>query len=248
MKRVLVTCFLSIVILVSFSFVWLKTQAAGPEDNYFNRELRVKLAARSWLRQLLGLHGYGDARADYLGGKYRKILIEVDVMNSLSARYEALDLLADRMAQATGKDVSYIISDKNIPYERAASDPVIKRLTARYRNRQSAGDTAVLYVLYASRGDEESLLGLTFEENAVVLFAETLAEFVGRNLSVAAAYETSTILHEAGHQLGLDHNGEEACLMNEHADQAHVPREDPDEVITDFCDYEKRLLSNFRDQ
>lgn len=243
MKKLLVICFLFIVIGLSLSFSWVKIQASGPDDNYFNRELRSRFTAVPFFRHVLSLHYDGDARADYLGGKYKKIVIEVDTMQDIGARYEALDLLRDRVRQITGKPTSYIISDNNILYEREVDETGIEKLVKQYRNRESSDDTAVLYLLYASSSaDQPDLLGLTYQEYGIILFYNALQDFTDENPKVLVNYEASTALHEFGHQIGLPHNERQNCLMNKSAEMAHIPREIPEDVITDFCEHEKNAI------
>jgi predicted Zn-dependent protease len=52
----------------------------------------------------------------------------------------------------------------------------------------------------------------------------------------------SLLLHEFGHQLGLDHNSTQGCLMNaqtEFSDRGKLLEE-----IDDFCDHEKNQIKN----
>ena len=68
--------------------------------------------------------------------------------------------------------------------------------------------------------------------------------FTRENPDILPYYEESTALHEFGHQLGLPHNAEPNCLMNEHADEARALREKTSDVITDFCAFELRQIRN----
>ncbi len=245
MNRLLVVGLLLLIIVAAFGFVVLKSQANGSEDNYFNQELRARFAAYPLLRSILNLRYDGDARADYLGDSFEKIVIEVDSMENIDVHYESLDLLQDRVKEITGKQTVYVISDSNIPYTQTVDDAALADLTLKYRNRKSGGDAAALYVLYVSREDSKpDLLGSTHEEYGIVLFYDTVADFTKGNTSVLRSYEGSTLLHEFGHQIGLPHNSDEGCLMNETADQGQVLYEDAGEVVTDFCEYElNQILS-----
>lgn len=248
MKKLSVIVLLLSVILLSFSFVILKSAANGSDENYFNRHLRPYFAATPWLREVLNLHFDGDSAQDYLGQDYEKILIEVDIMDAVAARIDVLDKFKGKIQEVTGKPTSYIISDRNVRYDRELGQEQIRTIAAKHRDHKSHKDTAAIYMLYGSRSaDRESLLGQTYQEYGIIVFAETMAERTGDDYAVQVAFEFSTALHEFGHQLGLPHNTEPGCLMN---DQAGI-REGynrSDEIITDFCEYEKRLLSNFRDK
>lgn len=245
MKRIrksIVVFVLLLVITLSFAFVWAKIQAQGAEDNLFNREWRDDFAAIPWLRQALGLHFDGDGKADYLGKHYQKILIEVDTMKDLGITLESLKLLTEKIQGVTGKPTSYLISDREILYDRELSGAEIENLVSLHRTHYNTGDTATIYLLYASRDqDRPTLLGATYQEYGIVLYGDALRDFTQDNLDLLTNYEASTALHEFGHQLGLGHNNDPGCLMNERVD-SDPSWQHPEDVILGFCDYEKKLI------
>lgn len=243
MKKFLVIVALLLIIVFSFGFAWLKIQARGPETNDFNQRWRARFARSAWLRNSLGLHWDGDARTDYLGSGYKKILVEADIMDTEGVYLGALDTLTQKIQEATGKPTTYLISDRHIPYQREVSDGDIKKITKQNRTHKNTSDTATLYLLYLSRDAETaSLLGKTFEEYGLVLFGDSLADFTQNSSDTEARYQESTALHEFGHQLGLPHDAEPGCLMQEKAETNDQVQVRPEEVITDFCDLEKSLI------
>jgi hypothetical protein len=243
MKRTLVIVFLLSVIVLSFGFVWLKNEARGPQTDYFNQHLRAWFDKYQPLRQILSLHYDGDGQTDYLGRHYKKILIEVDLMTALDTRLDALDNLAKHIQEVTGKPTSYIISDRDISYERTLTDEQIQAIPRQYQTFFTSGDTAVVYLMYLSRDkDHPSLLGLTYQEYGIVLFGDALRDLTDENSNLLSSYEESTSLHEFGHQLGLQHNIQTGCLMNEFVELGDVKHQRPPDVITDFCDLEKNLI------
>lgn len=245
MKKLTIIAVLLGFIILSFAFVWMKSASLGPVNNFFNRNLRLKLARSPELRSVLSLHFDGDGSTDYLGRRYEKIFIEADVMDTVAAYLPALDKLAKNIERATGKPTSYVVSDKKIPYDRALSDGDIAKLVRRYRSHRNSGESASLYLFFGSRYEREpSLMGSTFEEYGLVIFGETVSEFGSDDSEALINYQASTALHEFGHQLGLPHNDRPDCLMNE-AVESQKLWERAEDIITDFCEYEKTLLRKY---
>ena len=243
MKNPLTILTLVGLIVLTFSFSGIKILANGSPDNYFNQNWRSGFSKHPWLRQLLALQSYGDARADYLGDGSSKILIEVDSMSGLRMTHEALDLLSKRIQSVTGKETTYVISDISIPYSEVISKDELDAFSGFYRDFDEGAASSV-HLLYLSKDSEsKTQIGKTFQEYGIVLYGDSLRDFTKGFPKTLSNYEASTALHEFGHLLGLEHNGQKKCLMTENAEVANFPKKNPDLVLTDFCEYEKELIS-----
>jgi hypothetical protein len=247
MKKAFLAAFLLVVIIISFSFAILRIQANGSENNFFNSKYRETFAKNEILRKILGLHFDGDGRSDYLGKKYSKIHIEVDEMAGLSIPTDSLDTLVERMKAATGKDVSYTLDDSAIPYSDYLSEEQISEVVALYRDEKNTSDTASVYLLYMSQEyNLRDRLGLTFQEYGIVLFDLPLVLFSDSSLLNLKINVESTALHEFGHQIGLPHNNERACLMQSTVDSPPGGQDNFETTVTDFCAYEKNLIESIK--
>jgi predicted Zn-dependent protease len=243
MAKTLKVFFLLIVILLSFAFVILKILANGSPDNFFNSSFRKDFAKIHALRQILGLHFDGDGLSDYLGPKNSKISIEVDSMDGLEVPIPSLELLSKRISSATGKSVSYYISDTKIPFQASVNQTQISQIADKYQNYITKLGSAFIYLLYANQMEGETeRLGSTYKEFGVVIFAGTIRDFAGNNPEILNNYIESTSLHEFGHQIGLNHNDQSGCLMNASVEEA--PVQSNPQIVTDFCDYEKNLIKS----
>ncbi len=247
MIRFLFSIILLAVIVSSFAFVTLKLLANGPEGNFFNEKYRAIFAEQPTVRKILGLHFDGDAKADYLGNRYNKIVIEVDEMVDLDIPSEALDIVETKIEDLTGKDVIIVRSGK-IAFTESVNPDNIKSLTDINRNYIYTKDTAKLYVMYLSRleGVNDSNIGSTNEEYGIIVYDSVIQDLTSGNPAVLSQYIASTILHEFGHQLGLPHNNEKNCLMNDKVEEGDVLRENSGDVIVDFCKYEKDLINQLK--
>jgi len=245
MKKFLTILFLLLVIIISFGFVFLRLEAQGGNNNYFNTHWRTVFARHELMRAMLGLHFDGDARADYLGKSYGNIVVEVDSMENSGLDNDSLDQLSQKISKATGKIVTLDVSDQDIPYQASVTEQDIGKLVKQYRNHKKDEFGASFYVLILSQEEgSPKLLGLTHEEYGAVLFSDAIKNFSSNRLLITKAYEVSTLLHEFGHQLGLSHNQEKDCLMTEHAEQDHTAKDDTTEIVSDFCEMEKQQIVN----
>lgn len=244
MKKI-ITLFLLLLILAIIIFFILRFGLASTEDNFFNKNFRSFFAKYPIARYILALHFDGDAKTDYLGNKFGKILIEVDTMDGMEISTHALDILKEKIQAVTKKPVEYIESDSIIPYKETVTDQDLQKLHTLYRNYYIKNNEAILYLLVVSLdADKSTYMGSTLNEDGLVLYRDQIKIFTQDSPSTLSNYEESTILHEFGHQIGLPHNNEPKCLMNESAEMAHVAQERPIDVVVDFCDYEKELINN----
>lgn len=233
---------LLVFILLCGAFIYAKSGSIGSEDDYFNTHYRLKLDRYAFMRQVLALHSYGDARADYLGTRYGKILIEVDILKGVDIDQNVLTRFTSKVSDITGKPTSYFISDTNLPYSNLNESDVSK-IAGSYRNAFSK-DAANLYVLLADTSKEDGKqLGSTQEEYGIVLYDRAIRDFTADSSATYESYAFSTLLHEFGHQLGLEHNDQPGCLMNAKAETNDQPRLFADQVVTDFCPFEKQEIA-----
>lgn len=248
MKNKLIITGLLAVIIVTFGFVGLKLQAAGPDDNYFNQHLRSGFARYPLFRQILGLHYDGDAAADYLSGRYDRVAISIAAEAGVELAPKVLRDFADKLTEITGKKISYGVSPTQIPTaDVAAKTPL--QLEVGYRKLHSESRTATLFLLLLDSDPQTpDLLGSTLGEDGIILYVGALKDFTSRFPRTESKYEFSTLLHEFGHQLGLAHNNFENCLMNEHAEHGESFIELPSDVLVDFCQREYGQILKIREQ
>lgn len=231
-----------VIILLSGSLIVFNFGSLGKEDNWFNKNYRLKLAQYPILRYVIGLHYDGDGRSDYLGSRFDKIVVEIDSLEGITPNTQALEDLVSRIKDVTGKETNYLISNSDIPAFEFDSEEVGSFID-RLRVHSSSSGAASVYVLYAGvNKDEPTLLGQTFKEYGIIVYSQALDNFVSQNPATKKLYESSTILHEFGHQLGLGHNDKANCLMNESAEYNHKARFRAEGVIMDFCPLELQQI------
>jgi len=242
MKKALTIIVLIIIIAATSSYIYLKYSSLGDSSNYFNTNLRYELARYPTARNVLGLHSAGDARSDYLGPQYKKISIDVIMTDGLYMDDTIMKELSARITEATGKPTSYFFRPEKMPYQPAVSlaDLDIQLKKEAY---DGGSDTAMLYLFVADQNkDASNSVGYTIDNNGIALFESDISQNYSRNDNLDAfdQYVVSVLLHEFGHQIGLEHNNVPNCIMNPSLELSDVER--PANIVTDFCDYEKDLI------
>lgn len=238
MKKFFIISILLAVIALSSVFAYLKIAANGPEDNNFNKYWRESFARFPKIRHILNLHYDGDAKADYLGTNYSKIIVNINSFKSLEVDKNVFEYFAEQAEKLTGKSARIVYSDAAVIYRPAVSFEDLKNAPDFWKSSANDSDATMINILIASKDSGDATkLGATFEENGIVLYLDTLKNVKNFEPDALDNYALGVLLHEFGHQIGLEHNNFEDCLMNPAAE--FNLKALTDHPITDFCDWEK---------
>ncbi|GIW73193.1 MAG: hypothetical protein KatS3mg102_2735 [Planctomycetota bacterium] len=170
--------------------------------------------------------GVGKAGAELLGAWPRThLLVEIDVQQDGSSAdwspsAEALAKLGTRLGERLFKPGGITILQPSTfaASDRSWTEDEVRATAFAQRNLHSRGNTAVLHllVLAGEFAPNEAVIGLTFASTHIALFEERLRD-ASSPLTLETA-EAATLVHEAGHVLGLVNLTAGMC----------VPHEDPD--------------------
>lgn len=221
MKNKVLASFLLVIIILSFGFSALRLLAQGSEDNFFNREYRQKFAEYKFLRKIFALNHYGDAKSDYLDPEMKEIVFTIDQQVGTAPHEGVIALVKTRIANFLGKEVLFIAGKQFKP---------------------NKNQVVVKLMILKTDPEYPDTLGSTKGSDTILVYYEALLNFTRVSPETLDVYTASTILHEFAHLLGLEHNNEKDCLMNEHTEPDHIAKPNRNEIITDFCDYEKDLI------
>ena len=212
---------LLITIVVFGSFAIFRYYANnGDEENWFNKKYRDKFSQNLLWRNLLYLNWDGDSKSDYLlNDKYKKIVIEFDRLESCQIDDDTLKEFIELVDQYTYKDEGSMLIESDIVPDNGSSysfDDIVS-FSKYYRNKNTGDDTATLYIMcLSSSKDHPTNIGITHGSDAIVIFDQALTDTVGRKGGLEKSLlQLSTMLHELGHQLGLEHISKTNCVMNE---------------------------------
>ncbi len=235
--------------LIGLSFLVIRYFAnSSAQDNWFNNNWREKFARSTILRTVFNLRWDGDAKTDYLlNNTYTNILIEVDRQEDCSINPEVWDGVISEMKCVTKKTGEITVEESDtIPLARESyTSEQTRGMANRYRNNKTKGDTALLHIVCLNTyAEAPSNIGLTVYENGIVLFWNALKRVAGSNTIALNKFISSTILHEFGHQLGVDHIEAPFCLMN--AEVESPPLDRPVYIQTTYCDEEIAAIEEIK--
>lgn len=244
MKKIITIFFLLLVIFLIASFIYLKTSAQDLGSNFFNDNWRYEFARHPMARKILGLHFDGDAKYDYLGPRYSNITIKIIPMKGLSINNRAAESFSQKVQATTGKPTKYLVYPDIAFSLTSYREDLEKQLPEDSTVLPSQG--AIIYLIVASqKKDDSNLLASTLKENGIVLFESTLENDMRSDTSQKFdEYLAGLLLHEFGHQIGLNHNAFLECLMNEKTEFS-----DSGSLIDmkdDFCEFEKEEIKKMK--
>jgi hypothetical protein len=167
-------------------------------------------------------------------------VVAVFAMDKYGADKDSLDQFIHKVAEVTGKPTSYKFIKTDIPFENYSEINTLQEYldNRKYKNEK---DEAVLSLIIASQlKNSENQIGSTLGENGIILFQGTLNKYMINERDDVTSNASAVLLHEFGHQLGLNHNNNYGCLMNESSEFTQEGRSS--DIVSDFCDFEKNEI------
>lgn len=228
-------------------FVYLKIQVMGSPNSGFNQTTRFKLGQHPVLRTILGLHNSGDARSEYFAGR-GPIAIEWFKPLEEDVDKAVLQKFADAVTKYTGRPT--VVNLAGGAGDSTTELANLKSFVLKAAGSKPTGSSLLMVVFaknYSPQPPQE--LSTTFQESGIVLSLDAHDNFLGSYNQNLDNYLLSSLLHEFGHQIGLGHNQDPACVMNEHAGIDGRPLEfygktDPQ----DFCPTEVDQINRLKAQ
>lgn len=167
---------------------------------------------------------FGASASDFLSARrFTSLIVEVQYMEGFKPDEAALHNLRSFLQSTLHKPEGIVFRQTMIP---AVADTVVDNDAVRYiqkehrsilpRNGQMA-----LYILYTNgRYENPNVLGHAFNNTCIVMYGKTIKQHEqALSFPTQTTLETTVLLHEMGHLLGLLEKGK--AMEIDHEDTAH---------------------------
>lgn len=171
--------------------------------------------------------GVGDSAGDLLAGdSYTELTIEIDYVDGYQPSQTAIDNLRSFLENRLNKPggVSIILDDEiDSPGIDSVTVNDAYDLEKEHRDIFTSGNTLAAYFLYMDGSYESgNVLGAAYFNTSMVILKETIDSNTGGfGQPATSTVESSVLMHEFGHIMGLVDNGTPA--VQDHVDEENGP-------------------------
>ncbi len=145
----------------------------------------------------------GDFYADYLGGDYNSILVEMDYVQGYAPDDQALEHFQEVLERESQKTVNFKVDDAIVTDQDTYSFKDIENLEDRYRDEFRGGNTAVMYFLYLNGSyTTGNVIGVAYHGSSIAIFIEQVRDAASLRID-GRELEQAVLVHETGHLFGL---------------------------------------------
>lgn len=236
--------FLFILLALVYIYFLQQFRNAG-SSNYVNEQLRPLFLQIAMTRWIFFLNDIGDARFDYVSSDKPTILVEVDYQQGKNPDGSLEEWMDKLVGETVRKKVEVEVSEeRKIADAQEFSDRELRELSKVTKDYDSSENRSYLHVLYVSKSsDFPSNTGLALSANELFIFRDGIDGLSDRE-SMRARIEESTIKHEFGHLLGLEHVEWDDCVMSEKVEVYEKRKYQFENIPLDYC---KESLDRLRE-
>lgn len=170
---------------------------------------------------------------------HTRLVFELDAVDGVTPRAEALDYVVDRVGAVVDKpDGLEFVVDSTI--ESRGSDHIwtfeeLQQLAKETLDLNVEEGTAKIHVLYLDGSYESDggvTLGVAWKNKHLAMFSDAIDSSCDRPLvgdRLCRIAESSVLLHEVGHVLGLVNNGID--MVEDHQDDQHGAHDESEDCV-----------------
>lgn len=183
-------------------------------------QVKTNVIKSSGLVKLLNLNNPGDYRYFYRDPDIKSLSVRIVSVNFQESNTEVDRWLKGMINTTVGKNVEINkIYNLHYPNTKLLTDFDLNEI----RNKVISGGSGDLNLIYAgSYSEKESSVGLVIHRDTIFIFKDAIDVLSERGY-VKNVLEKTTIMHEWGHLLGLDHISNSDCIMDESVEVYDTP-------------------------
>ena len=231
-----------LILIIVFNLVYLFFFALFNSQVFLAKSvtLRDEFSKNELLQVAFQLDRLSDAKRDLLVKDLDVIIVPTA---SFSLGSDVSSNIAQKIGEVTGKRVN-VLTDKTFERHEIVdlSQENLENISKSVA--QKAGSKNYLAIILLDKSKETPTnVGMAEGERVIVLFEDRIAE-LSETQTVLDDLKVSTVLHEYGHLIGLEHNNNKGCLMNEKVESpgsnwsADMPQT--------FCSFEKSEIEKLK--
>lgn len=179
------------------------------------KKLKNIITRSNQMVSLFNLNEPGDAKFLYSDLKYAELRVNLvtggEYRTDIKVGNWIEEMIADTVMKKTNIE---IVNELTIPLKSSYTDSDLNDIREKIYGKV-VGSEPVLNIVYLSKyAEKPTSVGLVIHRDTIFIFSERLDELTEKGY-IGQILEKTTIMHEWGHLLGLDHINEKGCIMNE---------------------------------
>lgn len=227
--KIIITLFTAAVFLVLILVFLVKFQ----DNSVFAQKIKTEVLQRPILVELLNLNRPGDARYGYLDPGNSSISVILLYQAGFKHNEKVEIWLKEMILQTLSKNAQINAAELNTIGKGAYSDKDLNEIRESALNR--FGSEYGLYIIYLSEYQQkESNAGITLHRDTIFIFKKALVNLTGQ-ISTLNQLERSTLMHEWGHLLGVEHVSNPKCIMSEFVEVEQISLYRDKDIPTEYC-------------
>lgn len=218
-------------IFLAFGFIALMLGLRfAPPNNALDRLLRPTLIRSSLTSRLFQLDQVGDARYQ-LSTTQTPLAINVWHEAKTIPNPELSRWLEDTIKQTVDRSTIITFHPLKQPIPASVSDAELNEILKTLPLKKSS----TINIIYLPQSQSAPTnAGQAINATTMLMFTQTISSLSER-AHIRDLIEQSTLMHEWGHLLGLDHINQEACIMNERVEVYGNRRFQGTNLPTAYC-------------
>lgn len=229
--RYIKTSFAFIVSFSIISSIFIIYIAKFKSESMLGGLAREKLIRYESVINYANFNSPGDMKYIYSNSKNNSINVNLLYNNEFSPDKDAESWITDMVKVTTGK-TAVINNFNNLKILKdSLSDGDLKDIRKEIKSNKSLK----LNIIYLPRYlPKDSLAGIVLDRDTIYIFCKAI-DALSEDNATLKRLEKSTLMHEWGHLLGVEHTPDENCVMSERVDVYDKHMLGSEQIPDEYC-------------